>query len=154
MLERIAAQEPDLLLHAGDIGDLSVLEELRELAPLIAVRGNIDERGEDLPDSIALELTLAGEAHFSLLLTHVALRGPRLLPRVAERAQQDACALVVCGHSHIPFLGKDRGLGIFNPGSVGPRRFHLPITLGVMALRDSTLSLRHVDVESGETWSP
>lgn len=152
--ERIAALSPDLLLHAGDIGDLAVLDGLRRHAPLLVVRGNIDGRDAELPDSVDLALTEDGEARFSLLLTHIALRGPRLLSAMAERAHRHDCALVVCGHSHVPFLGSDRGLAVFNPGSIGPRRFHLPITLGVITLEDSRLSMRHVDVETGETWLP
>lgn len=152
--ELLTKLEPDLLLHAGDIGDLAVLEPLREHAPLLVVRGNIDGRDADLPDSIDITLTEDGEPRFSLLLTHIALRGPRLLVRMAERAQRHDCALVVCGHSHVPFLGNDRGLAVFNPGSIGPRRFQLPITLGVITLEDSRLSMRHVDLETGGTWLP
>jgi len=152
--ERIAELKPDVILHAGDIGDLAVLEPLRAHAPLFVVRGNIDPRDADLPDSIDLTLTEDDEPRFSILLTHIALRGPRLLAPMAERARAHECALVVCGHSHVPFLGRDRGLFVFNPGSVGPRRFHLPITLGVIELKDSRLSMRHVDVETGDMWLP
>jgi predicted phosphodiesterase len=61
---------------------------------------------------------------------------------------------VICGHSHVPFIGRDRGIGVFNPGSIGPRRFHLPIVFGVFELRDRRVSLRHVDCETGLRWEP
>jgi hypothetical protein len=54
----------------------------------------------------------------------------------------------------VPFLGHDRGLLVFNAGSVGPRRFHLPIVFGVLEIVEGRMSLRHVDCETGETWMP
>jgi len=152
--ERIAELRPDAILHAGDIGDLAVLDALRRHAPLFAVRGNIDARVAELPDSLDLMLTLDGEPRFSIFLTHIALYGPKLLRPAAERAHRHSCSLVVCGHSHVPFLGRDKGLTVFNPGSIGPRRFHLPITMGLIALEDSRLSVKHIDVETGEVWLP
>ena len=62
--------------------------------------------------------------------------------------------LVVCGHSHVPFVTNDRGLALFNPGSVGPRRFALPIVFGVMEVTSAGVSLRHVDCETGLPWRP
>jgi predicted phosphodiesterase len=62
--------------------------------------------------------------------------------------------MVLCGHSHVPFLGRDKGLVVLNPGSIGPRRFQLPITLGVLDLAQTGISLRHVSCETGETWLP
>jgi predicted phosphodiesterase len=60
----------------------------------------------------------------------------------------------VCGHSHVPFIGRDRGLAIFNPGSVGPRRFDLPIVWGTMSLGPRGLALAHVDAATGAPWQP
>ena len=62
--------------------------------------------------------------------------------------------MVVCGHSHVPFLGRDRGHAVFNPGSSGPRRFQLPITLGVLDVSRSGVQMRHVDCETGLPWQP
>jgi uncharacterized protein len=61
---------------------------------------------------------------------------------------------VVCGHSHVPFLGRDRGLTVFNPGSIGPRRFHLPIVFGTIDVTLAGLRFAHVDCETGMQWSP
>ena len=63
-------------------------------------------------------------------------------------------SLVVCGHSHVPFIAKQRGLTVFNPGSIGPRRFHLPIVFGTIAVTPQAVRLAHVDCETGRPWSP
>lgn len=151
-LALVAAQEPDHILHAGDIGDVAVLETFAAVAPLTAVRGNIDPTG--LPDSVAVEMTDDGGKHFGLFLTHIAVYGPKLRADAAKRAKQHATEMVVCGHSHVPFIGRDRGLTVFNPGSIGPRRFRLPITFGVMTLAPDRLDLHHIDCETGERWEP
>ena len=69
-------------------------------------------------------------------------------------ARARGASLVVCGHSHVPFIGRDQGLVVFNPGSIGPRRFHLPIVFGVIDLGPGGVKLRHVDCETGRTWEP
>lgn len=148
-LELIAAEEPDAILHAGDIGDLAVLDRLGEIAEVIAVRGNIDGRGA-LPDSIAID---AGGL-CDILLTHIAVNGPRLRADAARLAERHGARMVICGHSHVPFIGEDRGLAVFNPGSIGPRRFNLPIVFGVMTLGPETFGLEHVSCETGERWAP
>jgi putative phosphoesterase len=150
----IHALAPQLILHAGDIGDLSVLDGLRELAPLLAVRGNVDVRARTLPDVLDIELVAGERRPLKVLLTHIAVYGPKLHAEVARQAQACGASLVVCGHSHVPFIGRDKGLTVFNPGSIGPRRFQLPITLGVLRLGPSGISLRHVSCETGQTWSP
>ena len=62
---------------------------------------------------------------------------------------------MVCGHSHVPFIGIDKGLGVFNPGSMGPRRFALPIVFGVIDVPvQGSMRLRHVSCETGQTWMP
>jgi uncharacterized protein len=150
----IAAQRPDAILHAGDIGDLGVLDALAELAPLTAIRGNIDTRAADLPDVVTVDLSAGGQSVFTLLLVHIAVYGPKLQAGAARLAQANGARMVVCGHSHVPFIGRDRGLLVFNPGSIGPRRFQLPIVFGVLELADNRLSMRHVDCETGEAWTP
>jgi putative phosphoesterase len=150
--ERIAAHEPAFILHAGDVGALEVLEELGEIAPCVAVRGNID--GLDLPDSIGVTLSKDGRGLARLLLTHIAVAGPRLRKDARRLATKHGAQMVVCGHSHVPFFSADHGLSVFNPGSIGPRRFSLPITFGVMKIRESGLSVAHVNCETGERWLP
>jgi hypothetical protein len=152
--ELIAALRPHAILHAGDIGDLSVLEGLSSIAPLFAIRGNIDTRAPDLPDELTLEVRDDQRSLLKLLLTHIAVYGPRLRADAAKRARAEGASLVVCGHSHVPFLGRDRGIAVFNPGSIGPRRFQLPIVFGVIDIEPSRVRMRHVDCETGLPWQP
>ncbi|HEX6244362.1 MAG TPA: metallophosphoesterase family protein, partial [Polyangiales bacterium] len=114
----IAQLAPDAVLHAGDIGDLSVLEQLTELGRVIAVRGNIDERAHDVPDAVSVELRHDDERVLTMLLMHIAVAGPRIRSDAATLAQEAGAKLIVCGHSHVPFIGRDRGLTVFNPGSI------------------------------------
>jgi putative phosphoesterase len=151
--ERLAALAPDAILHAGDIGDLAVLDALAALAPLHAVRGNIDTRAADLPDLLTLAL-LGGGFSLTILLTHIAVYGPKIRADVARTCRSEGATLVVCGHSHVPFLGQDRGLTVFNPGSIGPRRFHLPIVFGTIDISAAGVRFAHIDCETGAPWSP
>jgi putative phosphoesterase len=151
--ELIAREKPDRILHAGDIGALHVLDALAEIAPTLAVRGNIDVHAAELPDALTIDL-VAGDATLRMLLLHIAVNGPRLRADSARRADAEGASLVVCGHSHVPFVGRDRGKTVYNPGSIGPRRFHLPIVFGVMHVTDGKMSLEHVDCETGDRWLP
>jgi putative phosphoesterase len=159
----IEQQRPDAILHAGDIGSLDVVDELAGIAPCIAVRGNIDEGATGVPASVDLTVREPveegvedddGRAILRLLLLHIAVQGPKIRADAAKKAKEHGAAMIVCGHSHVPFLGRDRGLLVFNPGSIGPRRFRLPITFGVMEVSDDRLDLRHISCETGETWLP
>ena len=146
---RLAELAPAAILHGGDIGDLAVLDELATIAPVHAVRGNIDVRARDLPDVLAIDV-----GALRILLTHIAVNGPRLRPEVARMAKAERASLVVCGHSHVPFIGVDRGLTVFNPGSIGPRRFQLPIVLGRIDISPAGVKLAHIDAETGRDWMP
>ena len=152
--ERIRELAPDVILHAGDIGELSVLDQLAELAPVFAVRGNIDVKTSKVPDVVTLELIDGERMKLRLLLLHIAVYGPKLRAEVARLATSERASLVVCGHSHVPFIGKDRGLTLFNPGSIGPRRFQLPILLGTIDVSRESARLTHVDCETGKVWLP
>jgi putative phosphoesterase len=149
---RLAELSPGHILHAGDVGDRGVLHMLEEHAPVTAVRGNID--GRELPDVFTLEVRDAAALLITVLLTHIAVSGPRLRADVARLALAEGASLVVCGHSHVPFAAHDRGLTVFNPGSVGPRRFSLPIVLGLIDIGPTGASVRHIDCETGFPWSP
>ena len=152
---RLRELAPDAILHAGDIGDLAVLDELRQVAPLIAVRGNIDEKVRDLPDQVLVELMNGPTLKLRLLLVHIAVYGGiKLRAEIASTARKERASLVVCGHSHVPFIGSDKGIGVFNPGSIGPKRFQLPIVLGVLDIEGDRASLRHIDCATGQVWAP
>lgn len=151
---RIAAVAPHRILHAGDVGDLAVLRLLSSLAPVTAVRGNIDARATELPDVVHGVVCDGERVLLKLLLTHIAVDRTRVRADVGRLARASGAGLVVCGHSHVPFAAHDRGLTVFNPGSVGPRRFKLPIVFGVVEVSPEGVSLRHVDCETGLPWTP
>jgi putative phosphoesterase len=155
--QRLEALAPDAILHAGDIGELSVLEDLAAVAPVHAVRGNIDTRAPGVPDHLILDV-LAADAELDgdappppllrLLLLHIAVAGPRLRAEVGRLAAAEKASLIVCGHSHVPFIGRDRGVAMFNPGSA------LPICLGSIIVAQGRARLAHIDCETGLPWSP
>jgi putative phosphoesterase len=149
---RLAELGPARILHAGDVGDLGVLSDLEKHAPVTAVRGNID--GPVLPDQVIVDVRSAGGVLLRILLTHIAVYGPKLRADVARAARSEDASLVVCGHSHVPFAAHERGITVFNPGSVGPRRFSLPIVLGVIDVSETGVAVRHVDCETGLPWKP
>lgn len=152
---RVEAMSPLAILHAGDIGDLGVLDRFSEIAPVFAVRGNIDTHAPDVPDAMVIDL-VRGDASVAvrLYMTHVAVYGPKLRADVGRAARSEEASLVVCGHSHVPFLSRDRDLAVFNPGSIGPRRFRLPIVLGTIEIAPEAVGLVHIDCETGERWRP
>jgi putative phosphoesterase len=157
-IDHLRVARPDAILHAGDIGDLSVLDALASVAPLFAVRGNIDVHAPDLPDLLTLDVVAhANDGRATLLrilLMHIAVAGPKLRADAARLARARDASLVVCGHSHVPLVARDRDLAVFNPGSIGPRRFHLPIVFGLVDVSPNAIKLSHVDCETGERWTP
>ena len=145
----LRAYAPDAIVHAGDIGDLDVLDRLGAIAPVHAVRGNIDTRAAALPDVLVLDVGM-----LRVLVLHIGVAGPRLRGDAAKLARAERARLVVCGHSHVPFVGSERELTVFNPGSIGPRRFSLPIVFGTIELTDGRVRFAHVDCETGQEWLP
>ncbi|HEY3352860.1 MAG TPA: metallophosphoesterase family protein [Polyangia bacterium] len=120
----------DLIVHAGDVGDRAILEGLRAVAPTTAVRGNVD----GLPLAVELPESAVVEAGPALLYLRHDLDGLDLDPRAA------GFAAVITGHSHRPRAEWRDGVLYFNPGSAGPRRFSLPIALGLLTIDGGTLT--------------
>lgn len=145
---------PLLILHAGDVGGPELLEELEKIGTTIHVRGNVDPTGPTWPDSLSLHITLGSAAHMDLLLLHSAVANLRLSVKTRSLLQKDPAQIVVFGHSHVPFLGMDEKVCLFNPGSAGPRRWGLPTTIGLIEIAASRLTLKHLDLHSGEEWRP
>lgn len=152
--EIIAGLHPDAILHAGDIGELSVLDQFTKICPVYAVGGNIDQRSPLLPDLLVLEIVSKEGLILRILTLHVGVYGPKLRAEVARKVKTEAASLVVCGHSHVPFIGSERGIIVFNPGSMGPRRIGLPIVFGMLEMRAGNYSLSHIDCETGLPWRP
>jgi len=115
-----ALRGSELIVHAGDVGEPEVLEALRKIAPLVAVRGNND-RG---PWARALAETEVVDAAGTLLYVIHDVAAIDLEPAAA------GFAAVIAGHSHKPRCEEKDGVLWFNPGSAGPRRFKLPIAVG------------------------
>jgi len=113
------------------------------------VRGNIDVR-VGLPDLLVVDLG----GLLRLIVFHIAVAGPRLRADAARLARAEGASMVVCGHSHVPFIGESSGITVFNPGSVGPRRFSLPIVFGTLEVSAAGVRLGHIDAVTGRPWSP
>ena len=115
-----ALRGSDHIIHAGDIGDPSILKKLAEIAPVTAVRGNVDRElwAKRLPLTEVFE---AGK--ISVYVLHI-LQDLDLKPEAA------GFDVVISGHSHVPKQEEKNGVLYFNPGSAGPRRFKLPVTVG------------------------
>lgn len=154
LLPLLTSLGPDAILHAGDIGELCVLEELASAGRVLAVRGNIDAQNVSLPDHLLLEVARGDALVARILMLHIGVYGPMLHANVARLAKEAKAGMVICGHSHVPFIGKSRGITVFNPGSAGPRRFALPIVFGLLELGASGMQLRHISCETGQEWQP
>jgi len=119
-----ALQGSDFIVHAGDIGDVAILEQLSRIAPVTAVRGNND-RGAwaaALPDTARLDVHAR-----RILVIHD-------LSQLDHDASLDGIDVVVSGHSHRPRSGQRGKILFINPGSAGPRRFRLPISIGRLSI--------------------
>ena len=131
-----ALRGSDLIIHAGDVGRPEILDTLRDLAPVVAVRGNVDE----------------AEWAAQLPLTRVAVADGATLYVLHDLQQLDldpvaaGFQIVVSGHTHQPHQTKRSGVLFVNPGSAGPRRFHLPITLALLDLGKTPWKLDFVDL--------
>jgi uncharacterized protein len=114
------------ILHAGDVGDIAILEALRTIAPVTAIRGNVDTHGAcaTLPATDVVEL---GDKLFYLVHS---VHDLDINPVAA------GVAMVVSGHSHKASVKTKDGVIYFNPGSAGPRRFSLPVSVGFVTVED------------------
>ena len=117
----------DRIFHLGDVGKISILSELEKIAPVTAIRGNIDREGpcSELPET---EVVLA-EGRYIYMLHD--LNTLHLDPASGK------FAAVLFGHTHKPTSHKKKGVLYFNPGSCGPRRFDLPIAVGMLTIEES-----------------
>jgi putative phosphoesterase len=116
----------DYIIHAGDIGDPSILTHLAELAPVTAVRGNVDRESwaRKIP-----ETNILGVTGMSIYVLHD-------LQKLDLKPESAGLAAVVSGHSHVPKQESRNGVLYFNPGSAGPRRFRLPVSVGKLIVED------------------
>lgn len=132
-----ALRGTDLILHAGDVGKAEILEQLRAIAPVVAVRGNVDSGswGRSLPLTEMVELAGA-----TIYIVHI-LEDLDMNPSAA------GVHIVVSGHSHKPSSCEKDGVLYVNPGSAGPRRFSLPITVARLDVMDRPWRVQFVALE-------
>jgi uncharacterized protein len=117
------------IVHAGDVGAGQILEELKAIAPVTAIRGNIDrEAGTRLPETELVEL-----GGLSIYVLHD-------LTKLDLKPEAAGIKVVIYGHSHVPKQQTRDGVLYFNPGSAGPRRFNLPITVGKLLIARGEVS--------------
>jgi putative phosphoesterase len=139
--EAVAAlRGSDRILHAGDVGDPGILDRLRELAPVTAVRGNIDREtwAAALPETELVEVE-----GVSLYMLHD-------LARLDLKPEAAGIRVVIYGHTHQPEIEERNGVLYFNPGSVGPRRFRLPVSLGRLVIEKGNVIAEHIAPRVGE----
>lgn len=133
-----ALRGSELIVHAGDVGEPEILDKLRELAPVVAVRGNVDTALW----ARALPITAVAEAGAVLIYVLHDLKALDVDPVAA------GFHVVVSGHSHQFGRSQRSGVLYINPGSAGPRRFQLPITVARVDLGKRPWGLEFVDLEN------
>jgi len=131
-----ALEGSDLIIHAGDVGDPEILEKLKSLAPVFAVRGNVDTA----PWALALPETEAIETDLATIYVLHDVHALDLDPAAA------GFNVVVSGHSHKPGGTERDGVLFLNPGSAGPRRFDLPVTVARLRLDETPWNIEFVDL--------
>ena len=131
-----ALQGVDRILHAGDIGAQEILAQLEAIAPVTAVRGNADTEpwSRTLPETEMIE----AESKFLYLLHD--------LSRLDLKPEAAGIAAIIYGHSHQPKIKEKNGVLYVNPGSAGPRRFHLPITVGKLEVKNGELRPKLIEL--------
>ena len=119
----------DRILHGGDVGAPEILKELETIAPVTAVRGNVDGGAwsRQLPLGEVIEVD-----GISIYMLHI-------LEKLDLKPEAAGLRAVVYGHSHVPKIEEKNGVLYFNPGSAGPRRFKLPVTVGKLIVENDAL---------------
>ena len=126
----------DLIIHAGDVGAVDVLETLEQVAPVVAVRGNMD--GSELHLHLEQTEMVAIGDEFIYVLHNI-----HDLDLVPEAAGIHA---VISGHTHTPSIRKQNGVLYLNPGGAGHRRFHYPVTVALLDVRGNEMAPRIVEL--------
>ena len=131
-----AMQNTGLIIHAGDVGDPKILEALENLAPVVAVRGNVDSA--EWATKLPAEAVVKVDAVRIYVLHNVKELKLNSIP--------SGVSMIVSGHSHKPSQATRDGILYINPGSAGPRRFNLPITVARLDLDRQPWEVEFIDV--------
>ena len=136
-----ALQGVDLIVHAGDVGDPEILTRLKLIAPVFAVRGNVDTEpwAKELPEAAVVEADGA-----SIYVVH----NLRQLDLSPEGGGFNA---VISGHTHQAEQWERNGVLYLNPGSAGPRRFRFPVTLALMEVEQEPWKVEIIELLPGNT---
>ena len=131
-----ALRGSDYIIHAGDVGDPSILKELAKIAPVTVIRGNVDREtwARKVPATSVLEVR-----DVSICILHN-------LAELDLKPEAAGFDVVVYGHSHVAKQERKNGVLYFNPGSAGPRRFRLPVTVGRLTVKDGKVSGEIVEI--------
>lgn len=126
-----------LILHAGDIGKPEVLQGLQAIAPTIAIRGNNDKGSwaEQIPE------------HKTITIGNVLIHILHIINELAFDPKKEGIGVVITGHSHKPLIKEHEGVLFLNPGSAGPRRFKLPISVAQLHLTDSAVHAEIIELK-------
>lgn len=138
---RAAFEKVDHILHAGDIGGDEILRSLRTIAPVTAVKGNND-------DATGTDVARLRLGELKILLTHILPRPQRPDRHVVRSLQKEPAGVVVFGHSHLPHNETMGGVLYFNPASAGPRRFDLPVAVGILEKKRGRWSAHHIALDA------
>jgi len=132
-----ALQGSDLIIHAGDIGDLQIIDRLEAISPVVAVRGNMDNdiRSYNLKKSEVVDLG----GHIIYILHDIS--------RMDIEPSSAHIRVAIHGHSHRPAIQEHNGVLYLNPGSAGPRRFKLPVTVAVLDIKGKKLNAGIIDLK-------
>jgi len=132
-----ALKNAELIVHAGDIGNSQVIESLKQLAPVLAIRGNNDRGAwsRSLPDV------------FNLCVNRVKLQVIHNVHDLTENSLENGVRAVISGHSHMPAIRRTDEILYLNPGSAGPRRFRLPVALGMIYLHGQKIRARIIELQ-------
>ncbi|HSZ62894.1 MAG TPA: metallophosphoesterase family protein [Terriglobales bacterium] len=132
-----ALRGSDRILHAGDVGAPDILEALKQIAPVTAIRGNVDTE----PWASTLALTEVVEAsRISIYMLHD-------LAQLDLKPEAAGFRVIVYGHSHKPKIEEKNGVLFFNPGSAGPRRFSLPVSVGRLMIAGGGVRAELIDLK-------
>jgi|ERR1043165_29409 len=133
----IALAKSEFIIHAGDVGDPAILERLNKIAPVTAVRGNVDMGvwARKLPQTNVLEAD-----GVSIYVLHIR-------DQLDLKPEAAGFSAVIYGHSHEPHIETTNGVLYFNPGSAGPRRFDLPISVGRLSLQGGRVTAKIIELK-------
>jgi uncharacterized protein len=132
-----ALQGSELIVHAGDVGESEILDELAKIAPVTAIRGNVDAGiwAQGLPQTRTLEID-----GVRILVIHN-------IDDLSIDADAASYAAIISGHSHRPSTAQKKGVLFLNPGSADPRRFNLPVSLALLRVIGKKVEAQLVELQ-------